>query len=65
MRSYGNRTLQNLKFYIEIEIFSEYKVSVSVMDLTSPLGGKYPLGMLIFEDGYLSKKLISTSKTNS
>ena len=26
--------------------------------------GKYPFGMLIFQDGYLSKELISTFKTN-
>ena len=27
-------------------------------------GGKYALGMVNFQDGYLSKELISTSKTN-
>ena len=65
MRLDGNRSFRNLKFYFEIEIFSQYKVSVLVGDLTPPpLGGKYPLGMVIFQDGYLSKELISTSKTN-
>ena len=64
MRFYGNRSLRNSKFYFEIEIFSQYKVSVLVRDLTPPPGGKYPLGMAIFKDGYLSKELISTTKMN-
>ena len=64
MRLDGNRSLRNLKFYFEIEIFSQYKVFVLVGGLTPPSGGKYPLEMVIFEDGYLSKELISTSKTN-
>ena len=58
MRFNGNRSLQNLKFYFEIEIFSHYKVSALVENLTSPqFGGKYPLVMTIFQDGYLSKEL--------
>ena len=65
MRFDGNRTLRNLKFYFEIEIFSQYKVSILVVSLTlSPAGAKYPLGIVIFQDGYLSKELISTSQTN-
>ena len=65
MRLDGNRSLRNLKFYFEIEIFSQYKISVLVGGLIPPTpGGKYPLGMIIFQDGYLSKELISTSKTN-
>ena len=65
MRLDGNRSLRNLKFYFEIEIFSQYKVSVLVGGLTRPsVGGIYPLGMVIFQDGYLSKELIGTSKTN-
>ena len=59
-----NRSLQNLKFYFEIKIFSHYEISVLVGGLTSPPGGKYPLGMVIFQDECLSKELISTSKTN-
>ena len=64
MRFNGNRSLQNLKFYFEIEIFNQYKVSVLVGGLTPSTSGKYPLGMVIFRNGYLSKELISTSKTN-
>ena len=64
MRFDGNRSLRNLKFYFEIEIFSQYKVSVLVGSLTPP-GGKYPFWMVIFQDGSLSKELSSTSKTNS
>ena len=64
MRFDGNRSLRNLKFYFKIEIFSQYKVSVLIRVLTPPPGGKYPLGMVIFQDGYLSKEFISTSKTN-
>ena len=64
MRFDGNRSLRNLKFYFEIEIFSQYKASVLVGGLSPPPGGKYPLGMIIFQDGYLSKELISTSKMN-
>ena len=61
MRFDGNGSLRNLKFYFEIEIFSQYKVSVLLLfycyGLTSPppLRGKYLLGMVIFQDGYLSK----------
>ena len=43
---------------------SQYKVSVLVGGFTPPPGDKYPLGMVIFQDGYLSKELISTFKTN-
>ena len=65
MRFDGNRSLRNLKFYFEIELFSQYKVSILFGHTPSlPLGGKYLLGMVIFQDGYLSKELISTSKTN-
>ena len=63
MRFDGNRSLQNLKFYFEIEIFSQCKVSVLVGGLTLSFGSKYTLGMVIFQDGYLSKELINTSKT--
>ena len=59
MRFDGNRSLRNLKFYFEIEIFSQYKGSVFVGDLIPSPGGKYPLGMVFFQDGYLSKELIS------
>ena len=61
MKFDGNQSLRNLKFYLETETFSQYKVSVLVAGLTPP-GSKYPLGMVIFQDGYLSKKIISTSK---
>ena len=64
MRFDGNRPLRNLKFYFEIRIFIQYKVSALVGGLTPPSGGKYALGMVIFQDGNLSKELISTSKTN-
>ena len=64
MRFDGNRSLRQLKFYFEIEIFSQYKVSVLVGASLPPGGSKYPLGMVNFQDGYLSKELISTSKTN-
>ena len=64
MRFDGNRSLRNLKFQFEMEIFSQYKVSVFVGDLTPPAEGKYPLGMVIFQNAYLSKELISISKTN-
>ena len=63
MRLDGNLLLRNFKFYFEIEICSQYKVSVLVGSHTHP-GGKYPHGMVIFQDGYLSKDLISTSKTS-
>ena len=65
MRFDGNRSLRNLKFYIETEVFSQYKFSISVGALT-PLTSvyKYLHGMVIFQGGYLSKELISTSKTN-
>ena len=67
MRLDGNRSLRNLKFYFEIEIFSQYKISVLVGDLTMgppPHGGHIPHGMVVFQDGYISKELISTSKTD-
>ena len=65
MRFDGNLSLRNLKLHFEIEIFSLYKVSVLVggLILARP-GGKYPLGMTIFQDGHLLKQLINTSKTN-
>ena len=63
MRFDVNLSLRNLKFYFEIEIFSQYKISV-LLGSSHPLGGKYPLGMVIFQDGCHSKELISTSKTN-
>ena len=56
MRLDGNRSLRNLKFYFEIEIFSEYKV-------VAPRG-KYPHRDGNFQDVYILKELISTSKTN-
>ena len=65
MRLDGNRSLRNSKFYFEIEIFSQYKVYVLVGGLIPLLRGKYPLGMVIFQDGYLSKELMGTSKTKS
>ena len=55
---------RNLKFYFEIEIFCQHKISVSVGGVALPPGGKYLLGMIIFQDGNLSKELISTSETN-
>ena len=64
MKFDGNRSLRNLKFYFEIEIFSQYKISVLVRGLTPSSRGKYPLGMIIFQDGYLPKEFINTSKTN-
>ena len=64
MRFDGNRSLLNLKFYFEIEIFSQYEVFVLLRGLTSPPRRKYPLGMVNFQDGYLSKDMISASKTN-
>ena len=65
MRLDGNRSLRNLKFYFEIEIFSQYKVSVLIGGLIHPpavVVVKYPLGMVNFQDGYLSKELINTLK---
>ena len=60
-----NWSLQNLEFCFEIEIFSQYKVSVSVGGaLTPPRAANTPFGVVIFLDGYLSEELISTSKTN-
>ena len=55
MRFDRNRSLRNLKFFFEIEIFSQYKISVLVGSLTPPPtpGGKYSLGIVIFQDGYL------------
>ena len=63
MRFDGNRSLRNSKFYFEIEIFSHYKVYVLVGGLTPPPLGANTLGMVIFKYGYLSKELMSTSKT--
>ena len=41
MRLDGNRSLRNLKFFFEIEIFSQYKVFVLVVGLTTlPPGGE-------------------------
>ena len=37
MRFDANRSLRNLKFYFEIEIISQYKVSVLVGNLTALL----------------------------
>ena len=37
-----NRSLRNLKFYFEIEIFSQYKVSVLLGGLTPPGGVEIP-----------------------
>ena len=56
MRFDRNRLLGNLKFYFEIEVISQFKVSILVGGLTLPPGGKYPLGMVIFQDWYPSKK---------
>ena len=42
MRFDGNRSLRNLKFYFEIEIFCQYKVYVLVGGLTLPLGANTP-----------------------
>ena len=64
MKFDGNWSLWNLKFYFEIGIFSQYKVSVLVGGPHSPPPGKHTLGMVIFQDGYLSKELISITKTN-
>ena len=64
MRFDGNRSLRNLKSYFEIEIFSQYKINILVGGLPPGPGGKYLLGMVFFQDRYLSKELISTSKTN-
>ena len=35
-----------------------------IKDFSFPHGGKYPLGVVIFQDGCPSKELISISKTN-
>ena len=59
----GNQSLRILKFYFEIEIFSQYKVS-ALVGASLTLWEQTPLGMVIFQDGYFSKELISTSKTN-
>ena len=63
MRFDRNRSLRNLKFYFEMEIFRRYKVSVLVGGLIPPCG-QIPLEMVIFQGGYISKELINTSKTN-
>ena len=63
MRLDGNRSLRNLKFYFGIEIFCQYKVSVLVEDLLSSPGGKYPVGMVIFQDGEEIKQ-VSLRKDN-
>ena len=62
MRFDGNQSLQNLKFYIEIEIFSQYKVSILV-------GPPLPWCQIPPRDGNFSrlvsfKRTISTSKTS-
>ena len=45
MRFDGNRSLQNLKFYFDLEIFNQYKVSVLVWGLTPPpMGSNTPSG---------------------
>ena len=49
MRFDGKRSLQNLNFYFEIEIFSQYKVSVLVRELTPPSQGQMP------QDGNFSR----------
>ena len=64
MRFEGNRSLRNLKFYFEIKIFSQFKDSDLVGGLTPPPWGQILLGVVTFQDGCLSKELISTSKTN-
>ena len=63
MRFDENLSLRNLEFFFEIEIFSQYKVSVLV-GASLPPGGKYPLRMVFFQDGYLTEELINTSKTS-
>ena len=63
MKFDGNQSLRNLKFSFEKEILGQYKVPALVGGLTA-FRGKYPLEIIIFEDGYLSKELICTSKTN-
>ena len=55
MRFDRNRSLRNLKFYFEIEIFSQYNVSVLVGSLTSPPGASTPLGWYIFKMGIFQK----------
>ena len=62
MRLDGNRSLRNLKFFFEIEAFSQYKVSVLVGGPPPPKAT--PLAMAIFQIGSVSKELIRTSKTN-
>ena len=47
MRLDGNQSLRNLKFYFEIEIFSQYKVIVLVGGLTLA-----PWGQIPRRDGY-------------
>ena len=56
--------IDKLKFYFEIEIFSQYNVCVLVGGLAPPVLANTSSGFVIFQDGYLSKELISTSKTN-
>ena len=63
MRFDGNQSLQNFKFYFEKEIFSQYKIPVSVGGLTPLLGANTPSGWYFLKGGY-SKEFISTSKTN-
>ena len=68
MRFDGNQSLHSLKFYFQIEIVSQYKVSVLVGDLTlppPPPRDKYSVGMVIFQDDCFSKELISITKMNS
>ena len=51
MRFDGNWSLRNLKFYFEIEIFSQYKDSFLVGGLTPPPWGQ--ISPVIFKDEYL------------
>ena len=56
MRFVANRSLRNLKFYFEIEIFSQYKISALIGCLTPPQGeGNIPLEWLFFKMGIFQK----------
>ena len=48
----------------EVEWGPLLKYKLSFLVALTPPEGKYPFGMVIFQDGYLSKELISFSKTN-
>ena len=48
MRFDGNRSLRNLKFYFEIEIFIQYKVSVLKGGLNLPWGQISPSDGVLF-----------------